>query len=151
VDFFRGEAGMTSEEKRAWIMAVVTVVAYSAYVFIILGRSENTPLTEVSYVSTLLWTIGSAIAAAIVLHIAVTIASPKDEDQKDQRDREIHQFGEYVGQSFVIIGGVAALAMSMAELNHFYIANVIYLAFVLSSLLGSATKLVAYRLGFHPW
>jgi hypothetical protein len=68
VDFFRVEAGMTSEEKRAWIMA-----------------------------------------------------------------------------------GAAALAMAMAELNHFWIANVIYLAFVLSSILGSATKIVAYRLGFHPW
>jgi hypothetical protein len=130
VDFFRAEADMTSEEKRAWIMAVVTVVAYSAYVFIVLGRSENTPL---------------------VLHIAVTMASPKDADQKDQRDREINRFGEYVGQSFVIIGGVAALSMSMAEVNHFWIANVIYLAFVLSSILGSATKIIAYRLGFHPW
>ncbi|QRK08442.1 hypothetical protein JQX13_52495 [Archangium violaceum] len=142
---------MTSEEKRAWIMAVVTLVAYSAYVFIIVGRSENTPLTEVAYVATLLWNIGSAIVASIVLHIAVTIVSPKEAGQKDQRDREINRFGEYVGQSFVIIGGVAALVMAMAELNHFWIANAIYLAFVLSSLLGSATKIVAYRLGFHPW
>lgn len=142
---------MTSEEKRAWIMAVVTVVAYSAYVFILVGRSENIPLTEVSYVSTLLWSIGSAIVASIVLHIAFTIGSPKEAGQKDQRDREINRFGEYVGQSFVIIGGVAALLMAMAELNHFWIANVIYLAFVLSALLGSATKIVAYRLGFHPW
>ena len=41
--------------------------------------------------------------------------------------------------------------MSMAELNHFWIANAIYLAFGLSSLLGSAAKIVAYRRGFQPW
>lgn len=41
-----------------------------------------------------------------------------------------------VGQSFVVIGGVAALLMAMAEWEHFWIANVIYLAFVLSAILG---------------
>ncbi|WP_326586172.1 hypothetical protein [Streptomyces sp. NBC_01294] len=69
------------------------------------------------------------------------------EDQ-DQRDREIHHFGEYIGQSFVVIGGVAGLVLAMAEVDQFWIANAIYLAFVLSALLGSAAKIVAYRLGF---
>jgi hypothetical protein len=142
---------MTSEEKRAWVMAVVTAVAYAAYVAIILGRSEGTPLTQVPYVRTMLWSIGLAIVAAIVLHIAVTVGSPEEAGQTDQRDREIHRFGEYVGQSFVVVGGVAALGMAMAELSHFWIANTIYLGFVLSALLGSVTKIVAYRWGFHPW
>ena len=71
--------------------------------------------------------------------------------QKDQRDREIHRFGEYIGQSFVVIGGVAALVLAMAEADHFWIANAIYLAFVLSSVLGCAAKIVAYRRGFQPW
>ena len=142
---------MSFREKSAWIIAVITVGAYAAYLTIILGRAENSPLTEVSYVSTLLWTIGAVIAVTIVAHIAVAIASPKDADIKDQRDREINRFGEYIGQSFVVVGAVAALGMSMAELNHFWIANVIYLAFVLSTLLGSAAKIVAYRRGFQQW
>lgn len=142
---------MSFEEKRTWMMAVVTVGAYATYLAIILGRAESTPLTEVPYVSTLLWTIGAAIAVSIVLQIVVATASPKDADKKDQRDREIGRFGEYIGQSFLVIGGVAALGMSMAELNHFWIANAIYLAFVLSSVLGCVAKLVAYRRGFQPW
>lgn len=140
---------MSYEEKRAWIMAVVTVGAYGVYVTIILGRADGVPLTEVSYVPTLLWTIGAAIVTSIVLNIVVAIASPRDADKKDQRDREIHRFGGYIGQSFLVIGAVAALGMSMAELSYFWIANVIYLASVLSSLLGSATKIVAYRRGFQ--
>ena len=142
---------MSFEEKRTWIMAVVTVGAYATYLGIILGRAESTPLTEVPYVSTLLWTIGAAIAVSIVLHIVMAIASPKDADKKDQRDREIGRFGEYIGHSFVVIGAVAALGMSMAELNYFWIANAIYLAFALSSVLGCVAKLVAYRRGFQPW
>jgi cell division protein FtsW (lipid II flippase) len=95
--------------------------------------------------------IGAAIAASIVLLIVVAMASPKDADKKDQRDREINRFGEHIGQSFVVIGGVAALVMSMAELDHFWIANAIYLAFALSGILGSVAKIVAYRRGFQQW
>jgi hypothetical protein len=96
-------------------------------------------------------TPATAIAVTIFLHIVVAIPSPRHAGKRDQRDREINRFGEYVGQSFVVIGGVAALIMSMAELAHFWIANVIYLTFVLSAILGSVTKIVAYRRGFQQW
>jgi len=139
------------EEKRAWIMVVVTVVAYAIYATIILGRATDLPVTEVPYVATLLWTIGGAILATIVLTILAGIFSPQGGDRTDQRDREINRFGEYIGQSFVVIGGVAALIMAMAEVPHFWIANAVYLAFVLSSVLGSVAKIFAYRVGFHPW
>lgn len=75
----------------------------------------------------------------------------KGADKSDERDREINRSGEYIGQSLVAIGGVAALGMSMAELSHFCIANSIYLAFMLSALLGSAVKVVAYRRGLQSW
>ena len=140
---------MPFEEKRAWLLGVVAVGGYGAYVAIILNRAGDTPLADVPYAATLLWSIGAAIVASIVLQIVVSIASPKTAGQKDQRDREINRFGEYIGQSFVIIGGVAALLMALAKLPYFWIANVIYLAFVLSALLGSTAKIVAYRRGFQ--
>ena len=142
---------MSFKEKSAWIMALVPIGVYSAYLSIILGRNENTRLTEVPYVSTMLWTIAAWIAASILAHVVVAVVSPKDADKKDQRDWEINRFGEYIGQSLVVVGGVAALGMSMAALSHFWIANAIYLAFVLSSLLGSVAKIVAYRRGFQRW
>jgi hypothetical protein len=142
---------MSSEEKRAWIMAVVTVIAYGAYVAVTLGRTGHTPLPEVPYIAAMLWSIGGAIVANIALVIVVAIASPKDCDKKDERDREIYRFGEYVGQSFIVIGAVAALGMSMARLDYFWIANVIYLGFVLSAILGSVARIVAYHRGFQPW
>jgi hypothetical protein len=140
---------MTFEERNTWVYAVVTSVAYGAYLTIVLGRAQSTPLTEVPYVRVMLCTIGAAILASILGHIAVGIAWPRDCGKTDERDREIHRFGEYIGQSFVVIGGVAALGLSMAEVDHFWIANAIYLGFVLSALLGSAAKLVAYRRGLQ--
>ncbi|MBT2403651.1 hypothetical protein J7I97_16375 [Streptomyces sp. ISL-87] len=143
---------MAFQEKRAWIMGVVAIAGYAVYLAVVLGRAQDgVPLAEVSYVAPLLWAVGGAIAASIALHILVAIASPGDADTKDQRDKEIARLGEYSGQSFLVIGAVAALALSMAEADQFWISNVIYLGFVLSAVLGSVVKLAAYRWGFQSW
>ncbi|MFD9380101.1 hypothetical protein ACFWBH_32090 [Streptomyces sp. NPDC059999] len=140
------------EEKRAWIAAVVAVAGYSVYLAVVLGRAgDGVPLAEVAYTAPLLWTVAAAIAAAIALNIAVALASPHEGDVKDQRDKEIGRLGDHAGQSLLVIGAVGALALSMAEADHFWISNVIYLGFVLSALLGSAVKLAAYRWGFQSW
>ena len=142
---------MSFEEKSAWTMGVVAAGSYGVYLVIVLGLAGTMPVVVVPYVAPLLWTIGASIAVSIALHILLGIFSPKEAGKKDQRDREIYRFGEYIGQSFVVIGGVAALLLAMAEVDHFWIANVIYLTFVLSAILGSVAKIVAYRRGFQPW
>lgn len=142
---------MSFEEKNTWIYAVVSVAAFVAYVIVILGRAEGGPIAEVPYVGPMLWSVGAAIAASIVGRIAVAIAWPKEADKTDQRDKEINRFGEYIGQSLVIVGAVLALVLSMAEVDYFWISNELYLFFVLSAVLGSIAKIVAYRRGFQPW
>ncbi|WP_086852325.1 hypothetical protein [Amycolatopsis kentuckyensis] len=140
---------VTHEEKRTWILGIAAVVSYAVYLVIVLGRAGARPLAEVPYVATLLWTVGASIAATIVLSIVVAVVS-KD-GAKDERDREIGRFGEYIGHSFVVIGAVAALLLAMAEAPHFWIANAVYLAFTLSAILGSIARIFAYRKGFQPW
>lgn len=148
---FTSGVGVALEEKRAWIMALVTACAYVTYLVIVLSRVGDGPLAGVPYVAVLLWTVGVAIVVTIVLSIAAELATPKDSRRKDERDREIERFAEYTGHSFVAIGGVAVLVMAMAEVDHFWIANVIYLAFALSGLLASVAKIFAYRRGFQSW
>jgi hypothetical protein len=70
---------------------------------------------------------------------------------KDARDRQIGALGDYVGSSFVVIGGVAAMLMAMAGWDRFWIANVIYLCFFLSAIVGSVTKVIAYKQPFQQW
>lgn len=142
---------MTHEEKRAWIRLVVSVLAYSAYVVIVLRRADGRPLTEVPYAGTLLWTVGGAIAASIAIEIAMGVLNPRASRLRDVRDKQIGQLGDQTGQAFVIIGAVAAMLMAMAEWDRFWIANVIYLCFALSAVLGGVTKVVVYRKGVPQW
>jgi hypothetical protein len=139
------------QEKRAWILALAAACSYVSYLTIVLGRASGTRLTDARYVPTMLWAIGLSILASIVLSILASIASPGDGDATDQRDREIARVGDHIGQSFVVIAGIAAMAMAMAELDYFWIANVVYLGFTMSAILGSVAKIFAYRRGFQAW
>ena len=145
---------MSREERNTWIFGVVAIIAYAAYVIVIISRADGGPISAVDYVAPLLWSVGLAIlaniVANIVLGILASIASGKEAMIKDQRDREIFRRSEYIGQSFVIAGAVAALLMAMAQWEYFWIANVIYLAFVLSAVLSATARIIAYRKGF-PW
>jgi hypothetical protein len=51
------------------------------------------------------------------------------------------------GRWFLVAGAAAALVMAMAKVDYFWIANVIYLGFVLWAVAGSVLKLVAYQRG----
>lgn len=142
---------MAFEEKRAWIMLGVTVVGYLTYVSLVLGRMDSGSLTDAPYITTMLATIGGAIVAAILVQIVVAAAAPEEANQKDRRDQEIARAGDHIGQSFVVIGALSALVLAMAEVDYFWIANAVYLAFVLSALLSSTAKIFAYRKGFQSW
>ncbi|MEU4483042.1 hypothetical protein AB0F68_34065 [Micromonospora sp. NPDC023966] len=145
------ERVMTHREKRAWIMLVVAVVAYAIYVTIVVGRAGGRPLADVPYAAALLWTVGASIVANIVAEIAIGMVSPKAARVADARDRQIGQLGDHVGQSFLVAGAVAAMLMAMAGWDRFWIANVIYLAFVLSAVLGSVAKIGMYHGRLPQW
>jgi len=132
---------MPFEEKTAWAYGVVALAAYLTYLGILLT-------TGADYVAPMLWTIGASIVANIIATIAIGTVTPRG---KDQRDRDIYKFGEYVGNSFVVVGAVSALILAIIAAPHFWIANVLYLCFVLSALLGTVAKLVAYRRGLPQW
>lgn len=142
---------MTHQEKRAWIMLVVSAAAYAGYAAVILSRAGSQPLVRVPYAAALLWTVGAAIAASVAAETALGIVNRGESRLKDERDRQIGALGDHVGSSFVVIGAVAAMLMAMAGWDRFWIANVIYLCFFLSAILGSITKVIAYRKGVPQW
>ena len=139
---------MTYEEKTAWVYGGVAVVAYGVYLSLVLGLAQSGPLPEVAYIAPLLWTIGSSIVATIVATIVIGAVTPRG---RDQRDRDIYRFGEYVGNSFVVLGAIGALVLALLSVNPFWIANVIYLGFTLSAIVATVAKLVAYRRGLPRW
>jgi len=97
---------MAFEEKRAWIMVVVSAAAYATYAAIVLGRAGPVPLADVNYGATMLWCIGLAIAVSIVATIAVGIASGRARSARNPRDGRCGRFGDYSSDVVLVIAGV---------------------------------------------
>ncbi|WP_353827130.1 hypothetical protein [Agromyces sp. SYSU T0242] len=143
---------MSYEEKGTWVYLVVSVVGYGVYLSLVLPQlAGGVAVGDIGYVAPMLWTIGGAIVASIVGRILVEIVFPSESTKGDVRDREIDRLGSRVGSSFVVIGALGALVLSMLEADWFWIANVIYLCFLLAAVLESVTRLFAYRRGVPAW
>jgi MFS family permease len=139
------------EERNAWMMLVVAVGGLVVYLTLLLAAADGGPLADVRYQPLMLWVIGVSIGIGIVGGIVNGIrVSLIGERDADERDREIARFSTHVGQAFLVIGGLAALLMAMAEWDWFWIANTLYVGFALSGILEGTTKVVTYRRGL-PW
>ena len=138
---------MSYEEKSTWVYLMTSAGAYAVYLAIVLGRVLSTPVAQVPYVWLLLWTTVASVVASTVGRTLVGTVSPSDNRRRDVRDKEIYRFGEYASRWFIVGGATAAFFMALAKVEYFWIANVIYLGFVLWAVAGSAIRLVGYRRG----
>ena len=139
---------MSFEEKSTWVYAVIVVAVAVIYFAIVLGQLPQTAAGDIAFQVPLLATIGVSIGLTIAAHILIAIAAPDDAGKRDQRDKDINRYGEYVGGLVLGVAAVVPLILALAEVDHFWIANTIYLAFILSATAGSVVKIVAYRRGF---
>jgi hypothetical protein len=139
---------MSYDEKNTWIYFVLAVTIPVIYFATILGQLGQTAASEIFYQGPLLAAIGAAIVLAIVATIVIAIAAPKEAGVSDQRDKDINRLGEYVGGSVLGVGMLVPFILAMLEFDQFWIANTIYLAFVVGAVTGTTVKLVAYRRGF---
>jgi hypothetical protein len=141
---------MTLQERRAWIRLVTALAAYGIYAGVVLSGAGGRPLAQTAYTSALLYALGGSIVAAIVIE-TVSGGGRRASRVTDVRDREIGRLGDLVGASFVAIGAGAAMFMAMAGWERFWIANVIYLFFALSMVVGNLAKVLVYRGSFPQW
>lgn len=150
---------MTFEEKTNWAYAVVTAIVAGVYFAIVMSQVGDVPVTEIAYEKPLIIAIVSAVGLMILASIAIAIGtaisaeitgegSVKDIDRKDERDIHISRRGELVGYYVSSVGMVGVLVITMLKYPHFWIANALYLSFVVAALVSSIVKIVAYRRGF---
>lgn len=135
---------MSYEEKNTWAFGAIAPVGYVVYL-VLAYLAGSGPLDAETYVWPMVWAIVGAITAGILAGIVIGMAGAR---RVDRRDKEIGWLGSRVGNSFIAIGGVAALILCFVEAPHVYIANALYLCFVLAAMLQAATKLAAYQRGF---
>lgn len=150
---------MPFDEKFTWVSLVVSAVVSGVYFTIALGQLGRGPVGEIAYQVPMLVAIGAMIAltiagtilAGIGTGVAIELSgkgSSEDIGRTDERDREISRRGLLAGYVAASVGAVGALAITMLGLDHFWIANALFLSFVASSLVSGVVKLVAYRRGF---
>ncbi|MET9338509.1 hypothetical protein [Nonomuraea sp. NPDC003804] len=139
---------MSIEEKRVWIYAAIATGVPIVYFAVILRQLPTTDVTHIAYV----WPLLTAITVAVVMNIAgsvvTAIASPGEAGKRDERDVDIHLHGQRVEYLVLVLGGVTAFGLALARIEHFWIANALYLAFALSAVASSIARIVAYRRGF---
>jgi hypothetical protein len=136
------------EEKGQWVYLAAATVAYAVYLVLLLGAADGAPLTDVDYQPILLWTVGGAVIGSILGRIAIEIARPSETQDEDVRDKEIGRLGEYAAGVVLGVGMVGPFVLALLEADHFWIANAMYLVFVVQAVVGAVIKLVAYRRGF---
>jgi hypothetical protein len=141
-------SGMAFEEKSAWVYAAISIAFPVIYFAIVLGQLPRVAAVDIEYRIPLVAVVVGAIVLTIAAHIVLAVAAPEDAGMRDQRDKDIYRYGEYVGGLVTSIAAVVPFILTVAEVEHFWIANTIYLAFVLGAASGSIAKIVAYRRGF---
>ncbi len=152
---------MAYKEKVTWVTLVVGVLVPIGYLWVVLPELEATSAADVAYQQPLLVAAGVSIVALIVGNIAlaagtaiesrVTGSGSVDEiDREDERDTAISRRSDVIGSYVASVGFMGALALTMLEADYFWIANAIYLSFVLGSVVSSTATIVSYRRGFSP-
>lgn len=134
---------MSYEERSTWAFIVIAPIGYALYLVLSYATGGG-PTDADTYVWPMVCAIAGGILAGILSGILIGMAGTR---RVDQRDKEIGWFGSRIGNVLIVLGGVSALVLCFIEAPHVYIANVLYLGFVLAAILQSAAKLVAYRRG----
>jgi hypothetical protein len=125
---------------------VVSVVTYVAYHSVILGERRTSPHR-----------CSVRLDDAVDLRHRRRIVDPRQHRGRDleiergrqerRATRNINRFGEYVGGVVLAVGMLAPFVLALTESDYFWIANAMYLAFVLSAFTSSVVKVVVYRRG----
>lgn len=139
---------MSLEEKNSWVYLALAIVLPLVYLSSVLPELSIAKVEEIDYAGRLLAAIGAAIVISIIANIVLTISSGRKPQPLDERDRSIAARSDLVGYWVLSAGVVGVLFMVFARVDQFWIGNGIYAAFIISAVVSSIIKLVAYRRGF---
>jgi hypothetical protein len=138
---------MSYEEKGVWAYLLAIAGGYIAYLAIVVPRLLRTPAAHVAYFPPLVLTTIASVVIATVVRSALEVARPSDSGKADVRDRDIARFGQHASRWCLVVGATAGLIGANDHWDYFWIANVIWLGFVLWAVVDGVLRLVAYRRG----
>ena len=142
---------MSFQEKSTWVILTTMIVVYTWYFLTVLAEVGTTEVADIDYQGRMLVTVLGVVVLVVIGSIVIAIASGRDADSSDERDKAINRYGEYVGGFVLTTGALGGLALAMVEAHQFWIANTILIGLVLSEITANVTKIVLYRRGVAAW
>jgi hypothetical protein len=150
---------MPFEEKLTWVNLFVTLGVAATYFIVVLTPLGEVPAAEIAYQRPLLIAVGASIVLTIIGAILAAIGtaisaevtgqgSVDEIDRKDERDVDINRRGDLLGYYVASVGALGVMALTMLESDYFWIANALYLSFVVAALVSGIFKLVLYHRGY---
>lgn len=144
---------MSAQERSAWLIGIIAIAGYATYLVILFSVAGGGALEDAPYEPVLIATVIGAIVAGIVLSVVLGIIvgtfGGRGAARVDVRDQEISQLGERVGSAPLVLAALGALVLALLDADTFWIANALYLGFVLSAVLGTIARLAVYRGGMR--
>lgn len=145
---------MSFTEKQSWVVLCAIVASTILYTTMVLDRPAGQALVDTPYMWPLIWSVVATVVISIVGSIVIAIPAAVQDDcddsefEADERDKDIDRRGEVVGYIVFSIGVLNALVLCIAEADHFWIGNTIYMSGALASVVGCLVKLRLYKRGF---
>ena len=138
---------MTFEEKSAWAMLFIMVGVYGLYFINVIPPAIQNPVPIEDVAAQLIGMVVLLIILAIVAHIAITIFSPKDSDQADERDRYIEMRADARSSYFIAVGVLNALGAALLNQPMFWVAHILLASLVIGEIAKSIFRIIDYRFG----
>jgi hypothetical protein len=138
---------MTFQAKSTLAMIGILTVVYGWYFATMLTAAGRMPVDQIVYQPLMIFLTTPLVILAIVVHVVLAIAAPREAGVTDERDRLIDLRGGEIGGLVLGVGVFGGLVLAMFGGHSFWIAHTLLGALVLAEMATAATKLFLYRRG----
>lgn len=139
---------MSFRNKSALVTIVALLVASIVYVVSLLTAAAGAPIVDVTYQPYLIGFVIVLVIVSVVGRIAVAVRSPKEATApRDERERLITWRAGSVSAYVLEVGAFLAIALAMAQVDWFWIANTVLALWVLAEIVDGGVQLTLSRRG----
>lgn len=139
---------MSFRNKSALVTIVALLVASIVYVVSLLTAAAGSPIVDVAYQPYLIGFVIVLVIVSVVGQIAVAVRSPKEATApRDERERLITWRAGSVSAYVLEVGAFLAIALAMAQVDWFWIANTVLALWVLAEIVDGGVQLTLSRRG----
>ncbi|MFN8148455.1 MAG: hypothetical protein U0R76_13455 [Candidatus Nanopelagicales bacterium] len=139
---------MSFRDKSALVTIVALLIASVVYVVSLVSAAGGKPLVDVAYQPYLIGFVIVLVIVSVVGQIAVAVRSPKEATApRDERERLITWRAGSVSAYVLEVGAFLAIALAMAQVDWFWIANTVLALWVLAEIVDGGVQLSLSRRG----